>query len=149
MRTCLAPSLRKEYKGLKEIRAPTRRERGVCPVHLGLTSLPSSNVGGGAVTRLLAAVSDAAIWTNQQPPLLPPNLSVLAMALPLEDITEWLWNGEDDREAILIQLYGLRKSLSCSVEGITNEGQNEGRRPMDFTWPRLNGPALRIISTRQ
>lgn len=54
MRTCLAPNLRTAEMGLKEMRAPTRRDRGVSPAHLGRSSCPSSYV---------ATSDDAAILT--------------------------------------------------------------------------------------
>lgn len=43
IKTCLAPSLSTEKRGLMEMRAPTRRESGVSPDHRGLSSCPSSN----------------------------------------------------------------------------------------------------------
>lgn len=54
MRTCLAPNLRTVEMGLKEMRAPTTRDRGVSPAHLGRSSCPSSYV---------ATSDDAAIRT--------------------------------------------------------------------------------------
>lgn len=41
--TRLAASLRTEQSGLKEIRAPTSRDRGVSPDQLGCSKCPSSN----------------------------------------------------------------------------------------------------------
>lgn len=53
MKTCLAPSLSIENRGLMEMRVPTRRESGVSPDHRGLSSCPSSNTSALLLLLLL------------------------------------------------------------------------------------------------
>lgn len=101
IKALLAPSLRTENKGLKEMRAWTRRERGVSPTHLGRSSFPSSY--SLICTDAAALVSDAAAWTAQGRPLGGRGVAA-AVALPLAEMSaERFWSGED--RAIVVFCY--------------------------------------------
>ena len=92
IKALLAPSLRTENKGLKEMRAWTRRERGVSPTHLGRSSFPSSYLPNCACAAVV--VSDDAAWTAQGRPL--GGRAVAVVALPLAEISaERFWSGDD------------------------------------------------------
>ena len=91
IKALLAPSLRTENKGLKEMRAWTRRERGVSPTHLGRSSFPSSYP---------PICTNAATWTAQCRPL--GGRAVGVVALPLREITaERFWSGNDRAIVVL------------------------------------------------